>query len=160
MQVDPYGAFNRGETTRALADKIALDQAKIKNKADKLQNIDSILGRNRALLNDLNAFPSHSPDHADANQRYQWLRGAAFLKMEEYEQQHKASMPIKEQEQMMKDLAKEVTTKPGWFGTSFGQTTKRQFELDFPTQINGKDQYDQLDSGQLYILDGVTYRKK
>lgn len=128
MKVDPYKAFNEGLTTKGLADKIAEDQAKIKHGVEQGAKVDPILLRNHALLNDMKAYPSRTD--SEANQRYQWLRGAAVQRMEAFEQAKKAPMSIKDQEDMMKDLTKEVVTKPGFWGTSIWETRKRQFEIE------------------------------
>lgn len=144
MKVDPYKAFNEGLTTKGLADKIAEDQAKIKHGVEQGQKVDPILLRNHALLNDMKAYPSKT--EPEANQRYLWLRGAATQRMEAFEAAKKAPMSVKDEEDMIKDLARETVTKPGFFGTSFWQTKQRQFEIEGPT------------AGQIRIQNGWQYR--
>lgn len=129
---DANDAYNKGLITNASRTKIMMDQANVQKKAAQGQEVDRVLLRNHALLNDLNAFPSRSDPNA--NQRYQWLRGAAMLRMEQWQTDKKSPMPLEEQEKMMKDLSQEVWVKqPKTFlgyDVPFTGQWGRQFEVE------------------------------
>lgn len=160
---DPYGEFNQQHITRVQADKIYMDQQKLKHNAEENNKADLVLNRFQALRNDLKAYPSRTDQ--DANTRYQWLRGAVILRMREYAREKKAPMSPKDVDEMMKDLSKEVTTKApttflGLFNIPGTGASKRQYELDNPIIIENQGQYNNLASGQAYIYNGVPARKK
>lgn len=146
-RVDPNAAFTRGDTTKALADKMSKMQAEQKHLVDMGQKVDPILNRNQALLFDMKAYTSRNDP--TANERYQWLRGAAMQRLEDYEAQHKAQMPLKEQDQMMKDLSREVVTSKGWLW----DTKKRQFEIESPAAQGMPENAKKAPDGKFYVPD-------
>lgn len=158
MEIDPNEMFVRGEITQGDANKIFTRQQNIKRKALSTVMADQALNQNQVKLNDAHIFKSR--DDSAANDRYEHLRGAVLLRMEEYAAEHQAQMPQKERNEMIDELLKEVVTTHHtyWFNT-YG----RQYEIESRPTVDVKNQqeYDDLEIGQHYTMNGQgPYRKR
>lgn len=158
MQQDPNKIFNDGGMTLTQTNKILERQANIKHKAISFYHADTVLRQNGALLNDAQIFPSRT-DTA-ANERYQHFRGAVIRRLEDYAAEHNAQMPQKEQDEMVKDLLKQVVTGHSFFGLFTNRESQYEVENQPETVISSQAEYDKLNEGQAYVWNGNHYRKR
>jgi hypothetical protein len=155
-QQDFNKAFNNGEITLTHANQLGERQAMMKKKAFENLHADSILRENGALLNDAQIF--RSTNNTSANQKFDHFRGSLITKLEAYVEEHKAPMPRKESDELVKGLLKDVVTSKGYI---WGTYSKPEYEAIYsaPT-ITDTKAYNDLPAGAYYKSRDGTPRRK
>lgn len=118
MEYDAADAYNKGLITQDRKLEIQKYQMNGQHNAFMQDHVDSVLARHRDVLDDPSINARISATDQVANDRYNWFRGAMIKRIEQYQSAHKgAEMSFDEQENLVKELSKEVATGNKFFGT-------------------------------------------